>query len=73
MPQGTIKKVLVEKGFGFISPISGGNELFFHHTALVDTTIEELGEGQAVEYDIESSEKGPRAGSVRLVSRPTDQ
>ena len=32
MPQGTIKKVLVEKGFGFISQIAEGSDVFFHHT-----------------------------------------
>ena len=66
MPQGTIKK-LTEKGFGFIGQTDGGNDLFFHHSSLVDATFEELQEGQSVEFEIEQSEKGPRAGNVRVV------
>ncbi len=68
MPQGTIKKVLVDKGFGFISQIADGNDVFFHHTCLVDASIEDLAEGQAVEYEIEQSDKGPRAINVRSVT-----
>lgn len=65
MPQGTIKKLISEKGFGFIEGDRG--ELFFHHSALVDTTIEELREGQRVEYDEGRGPKGPRAENVRVV------
>lgn len=64
MPQGTVKKVVVDKGFGFIAgPTS---ELFFHHSALEDTTIEELRVGQAVTYEEGRGPKGPRAEKVRL-------
>ena len=44
MPQGTIKKLVTERGFGFIAGDSG--EIFFHHSALIDTTFEGLQEGQ---------------------------
>ena len=64
MPQGIIKK-LTDRGFGFID--TGGSDLFFHGSALQNTTYEELREGQKVEYDEETSEKGPRAGNVRVV------
>ena len=63
MPQGTIKKIISEKGFGFIEGDRG--ELFFHHSALVETTIEALHEGQTVEYDEGRGPKGPRAENVR--------
>ena len=63
MPQGTVKKVIAEKGFGFID--NNGDELFFHHSALVGTTIEALHEGQAVEYEEGRGPKGPRAENVR--------
>ncbi len=46
MPEGTIKKLITDKGFGFIEGERG--ELFFHHSALVGTSIEALQEGQAV-------------------------
>ncbi len=63
MPQGTVKKVIVEKGYGFIQ--GERNELFFHHSALEGVTIEELHEGQAVEYEEGRGPKGPRAENVR--------
>ncbi len=64
MPQGTIKK-LTGKGFGFIEGEQG--EVFFHCSALSDTSFEELSEGQQVEYEEGSGPKGPRAENVRLV------
>ena len=65
MAQGTIKKLVVDRGFGFISGEEG--EVFFHHTSLKDTSIEDLQEGQAVEYEAEPDQRGPRATSVRVV------
>ena len=62
MPQGTIKKLVTERGFGFIAGDSG--EIFFHHSALIDTTFEELQEGQTVDYEEGSGPKGPRAENV---------
>jgi CspA family cold shock protein len=65
MPQGTIKKLIANKGFGFIEGERG--ELFFHHSALEGTSIEELREGQEVTYDEGRGPKGPRAENVKLV------
>ena len=65
MPQGTIKKLIPEKGFGFIQGERG--ELFFHHSALEGVTIETLRQGQAVEYEEGRGPKGPRAEKVRPV------
>jgi CspA family cold shock protein len=65
MPQGTIKKVVSEKGFGFIEGKRG--DLFFHHTAVEGTAFEALSEGQQVEYTEGRGPKGPRAESVKLV------
>ena len=64
MAQGTIKKLLTDKGFGFIEGEQG--ELFFHHSALEGTTIEALSEGQQVEYEEGRGPKGPRAENVKL-------
>jgi CspA family cold shock protein len=64
MPTGKIKKVIPEKGFGFIT--GGGDDLFFHHSELKGVTIEELAEGQTVTYEIGSGKKGPCAVSVQL-------
>ena len=64
MPQGTIKKVIADKGFGFIGGERG--ELFFHHSVLEGVAIEALRVGQAVTYEEGRGPKGPRAEKVRL-------
>ena len=63
MPQGTIKKLVPEKGFGFISGEKG--DVCFHHSALQGIVIEDLREGQMVEYEEGHGPKGPRAEQVR--------
>ena len=65
MSQGTIKKLVSEKGFGFIAGDNG--ELFFHHSAVEGVAFETLREGQSVEYTEGRGPKGPRAESVRVV------
>ena len=65
MAQGTIKKLISEKGFGFIEGESG--ELFFHHSAVQGTPFETLHEGQRVEYTEGQGPKGPRAENVSVV------
>jgi len=64
MPQGTIKKVLADKGFGFIEGDRG--DVFFHHSAVEGTTIESLQIGQPVTYEEGRGPKGPRAENVRV-------
>ena len=66
MPEGTIKRLVMDRGFGFIDT-GGSNDLFFHMSALQGTTIEELSEGQRVEFEEGEGPKGPRAESVRPV------
>lgn len=65
MPQGIIKKLVSDKGFGFIQGDSGG-ELFFHLSALQGATFESLREGQSVEYTEGHGPKGPRAETVTI-------
>lgn len=65
MSQGTIKKLVSDKGFGFIEGERG--ELFFHHSSVEGVAFETLSEGQAVEYSEGSGPKGPRAENVRVV------
>ncbi|MFA5362362.1 MAG: cold shock domain-containing protein [Candidatus Omnitrophota bacterium] len=69
MHTGKIKKLVRDRGFGFISD-NDGREVFFHQSSLVDLKIETLNEDAEVEFDIEKSEKGPRAVNVRLVQAP---
>src|SRR5678809_1156155 len=66
MPTGTIARLLIDKGFGFIRDESG-IEHFFHRSAVRGAVFELLREGQRVEFTPEDSGKGPRAGDVRLV------
>lgn len=65
MPEGKIKKIVSDKGFGFIEGDRG--DLFFHHSALIETSIEQLREGQQVEYEVGRGPKGPRAENVKPV------
>ena len=70
MPQGTIKKIVSDRGFGFIAS-GDGTDVFFHHSTVADNGFDELQEGQAVEYEIDEGDqrggKGPRASSVQPV------
>ena len=63
---GTIK-TLTDKGFGFITHEGAEKELFFHSSALVGVSYDELQEGDAVSFDTEDSDKGPRATNVQRV------
>jgi CspA family cold shock protein len=65
MAQGTIKKLVADRGFGFIQGERG--DIFFHQSALDGTTFEALSEGQLVEYEEGRGPKGPCAENVRLV------
>jgi CspA family cold shock protein len=70
MASGTIKKLVAEKGFGFIQT-SGGDDIFFHHSTVQNGQFDHLSEGQQVEYTVEQGQgqkgKGPRAASVTPV------
>ena len=66
MPNGTIARLLIDKGFGFIRD-EGGVEHFFHRSAVRVAVFELLREGQRVEFGVEESPKGPRAADVRLL------
>jgi CspA family cold shock protein len=63
--QGTIKR-LTDKGFGFISTETA-KDIFFHQSALVGVSMNELREGQRVSFTAGQGPKGPRAEDVRLI------
>ena len=69
MPKGKVKWFNDQKGYGFITPDEGGKDLFVHHSAIQSKGFRTLAEGQAVDYDVEQSDKGPKATNVR----PSDQ
>jgi cold shock protein len=62
--QGTIKRVIRDRGFGFIRS-SEGQEVFFHRSGLQNLNFDSLKEGDNVEFEMERGEKGPRAVNVR--------
>jgi CspA family cold shock protein len=64
MAEGTIKKLVPDKGFGFIKGQNG--ELFFHSSAVQGVAFEELREGQRVTYQEGRGPKGPRADAVQV-------
>lgn len=66
MHTGKIKKIVRERGFGFISD-TDNREVFFHQSGLVDVQFDALNEEQKVEFEIENSPKGPRAINVHVV------
>lgn len=66
MPEGTIKRIVMDRGFGFID-VGSRKDLFFHFSALQGARMEDLQEGQKVEYEEGDGPKGPRAVSVRPV------
>ena len=64
---GTIRSLRVDKGFGFIKDAQG-QEYFFHQSAIYGEGINDLREGDSVEFEIGNGPKGPRAESVRRTS-----
>ncbi len=69
MVQGKIKKILEDRGFGFIAA-DDGREIFFHMSGLQGVDIKDLNEGDPVEFDLENGPngRGPRAVNVKRAS-----
>ena len=62
---GTVKKLVADRGFGFITA-EDGSEYFFHRSGVDSSLVfEDLVIGGPVNFDVERSDKGPRAGHVR--------
>ncbi len=59
---------LTDKGFGFIKADGQDKDLFFHNSALVGVAFNDLREGDAVTFETEDSDKGPRATNVQRVA-----
>ncbi|MCB5908112.1 cold-shock protein [Streptomyces pinistramenti] len=61
---GTVKWYSDDKGYGFITPDDGSQDVFVHHSAIVGDGYRTLEEGQRVEYQVEQGPKGPVAANV---------
>ncbi len=66
MEQGTVKWFNVTKGYGFIQREQGG-DIFVHHSGIDSEGFRSLNEGDKVEFQIEETDKGPRAVSVKVI------
>lgn len=65
MSKGTVKWFNEKKGFGFITPDDGGEDLFIHHSNIATQGFRSLQNGQAVEFEVAEGRKGPEATNVR--------
>jgi cold shock CspA family protein len=71
MPIGTVKKLLIDKHCGFIMPVAGGADVFFHGSTLMGSEFSMLAAGQRVEFDVDeeslADDRGLRASRVRVL------
>ena len=64
---GTIKKIMTDKGFGFITPDDSSDDVFFHRSRLgPKMRFEDLREGDEVEFQVRPGDKGPQAFEVKV-------
>jgi CspA family cold shock protein len=68
MATGTVKWFNVEKGFGFIKPDDGSDDVFVHYSGIVSDGFKSLDENQKVEYVLTNGPKGLQATEVKVVS-----
>ena len=64
MPLGTVKWFNDEKGYGFIQPDDGSEDLFVHHTGIAGSGFKSLEEGEKVSYELTKGKKGMQAVNV---------
>jgi len=65
MATGTVKFFNTTRGFGFIAPDDGSKDVFVHISAVQQSEIEYLVEGQKVSFDVEEEDRGPKAVNLR--------
>jgi len=65
--QGTVKWFNSEKGFGFIAPAGGGDDVFVHYSEIQGNGFRSLEENQQVEFEVGQGQKGPQAMGVRAI------
>jgi CspA family cold shock protein len=65
--KGTVKWFDDKKGFGFIEQDNGGPDCFVHYSSIVSSGFKTLSEDDEVEFDVEDSQRGPKAINVEKV------
>ena len=71
MSKGTIKRIMRERGFGFILA-EDGREIFFHRSELQDVDFDKLEEGDHLEFTVTKGNKGPQAIGIKKISEKED-
>ena len=64
MAKGTVKWFNNSKGYGFITPEDGSQDVFVHHNSIQGEGYKSLDEGQSVEFEVQQGQKGPEAINV---------
>lgn len=67
MATGTVKWFNDAKGFGFITPDQGGDDLFAHFSAIIGNGFKSLQEGQKVSFDVTNGQKGKQASNIKAI------
>ena len=69
MPLGNVKWFNASKGYGFITPTDGGDDVFAHYSAIEMEGYKTLKEGQQVEFEVQEGPKGPQASHIRSLPK----